>query len=242
MEIQIGDKFGNWTVRDISRNLKNRKLFCEVICKCGSLKSVYAYNLQKGISKECFTCSRKTSIETRSKNMLKVGDKINEWEIIETFKKENKTYAKGKCICGTVYEKRVSEFKNSKICNKCKGKKQTGIKRDNCRKGYKDISGTYWTALKIGAKARNHEFSITIEDAWELFLKQNKRCNLSDIPLKLGYHIDGEQTASLDRIDNNKGYIKNNIQWVHKNINKMKHAFLEDYFINLCKLVALKHP
>ena len=41
-------------------------------------------------------------------------------------------------------------------------------------------------------------------------------------------------TASLDRIDSKKGYIEGNIQWVHKDINRMKWAFNEDYFIKLC--------
>jgi len=238
MEIQIGNKFGNWTVKNISRNLKNRKLFCEVICKCGISKSVCSYNLQKGLSKECFNCSRKTSIENRRKNMLKVGDRINGWEIIETFKKDNKTYGKGKCICGSIHEKKISNFYHSKNCNKCRIEKYKGVKSIHCRKGYKDISGSYWSALKTGAKDRNYEFSITIEYAWELYLKQNKKCSLSDIPLKLGYLVDGEQTGSIDRIDNNKGYIEENVQWVHKDINKMKNAFSEEYFIELCKSVT----
>jgi len=48
---------------------------------------------------------------------------------------------------------------------------------------------------------------------------------------------EGRWTASLDRIDNNKGYIKGNVQWVLKDINKMKNIHTQDYFIELCKLV-----
>ena len=45
-------------------------------------------------------------------------------------------------------------------------------------------------------------------------------------------------TMSLDRIDNNKGYIEENVQWVHKDINMMKRIYSQDYFIYMCKLVA----
>ncbi len=45
-------------------------------------------------------------------------------------------------------------------------------------------------------------------------------------------------TASLDRIDSTKGYTLDNIQWIHKDLNKMKMNFANDYFIKTCKLVA----
>ena len=45
------------------------------------------------------------------------------------------------------------------------------------------------------------------------------------------------RTASLDRIDSNKGYTIDNVQWVHKDINKMKMDLEEDVFIDNCKLI-----
>jgi len=44
--------------------------------------------------------------------------------------------------------------------------------------------------------------------------------------------------ASLDRIDNSKGYHLNNVQWVHKDVNRMKWIFEQDYFIKLCNKVS----
>ena len=46
------------------------------------------------------------------------------------------------------------------------------------------------------------------------------------------------QTASVDRVDNTKGYVTTNIQWVHKDINYMKQEYPQDYFKQLCKLVT----
>ena len=45
-------------------------------------------------------------------------------------------------------------------------------------------------------------------------------------------------SASLDRIDNNIGYIEGNVQWVHKWINVMKGAMSNECFIFLCNKVA----
>ena len=42
---------------------------------------------------------------------------------------------------------------------------------------------------------------------------------------------DYDATASLDRIDSSKGYIKGNVQWVHKNINYMKQEMTNEEFL-----------
>lgn len=49
-----------------------------------------------------------------------------------------------------------------------------------------------------------------------------------------------EQTASLDRIDSSKGYIPGNVQWVHKDVNKMKLALSEKRLLELCTLIVQK--
>jgi hypothetical protein len=45
-------------------------------------------------------------------------------------------------------------------------------------------------------------------------------------------------TASLDRIDNSKGYIVGNVWWVHKDINTMKMDFPLEQFRSYCKRVS----
>ena len=52
--------------------------------------------------------------------------------------------------------------------------------------------------------------------------------------------IKNEQTASLDRIDNSKGYIVGNVQWVHKQVNFMKGTMEQKEFIKFCKLISSK--
>jgi hypothetical protein len=52
--------------------------------------------------------------------------------------------------------------------------------------------------------------------------------------------VKGKQkgTASLDRIDSLVGYIKGNVQWVHKDVNVSKMDFDESYFRQLCAAVT----
>ena len=90
------------------------------------------------------------------------------------------------------------------------------------------------------AKSRGIPFEITIEYGWELFLSQGRKCALSGVPLvfaeKVGKYTD--KTASLDRIDSRYGYIKGNVQWVHKDLNFMKHKHSTNTFVEWCRKVV----
>lgn len=76
---------------------------------------------------------------------------------------------------------------------------------------------------------------------WELFQKQNGKCRLSGRQIGFDQKVHRNTTASLDRIDSSIGYIAGNVQWVHKDINKMKMEFENDYFIEMCREVAAYH-
>lgn len=52
-------------------------------------------------------------------------------------------------------------------------------KRSHRWKGYEEIDGKYWNSLETAAKKRNIEFSISIEEAWDLFVQQNRECALT---------------------------------------------------------------
>jgi hypothetical protein len=81
------------------------------------------------------------------------------------------------------------------------------------------------------------DWGLTIEDASILLAQQDGRCALSGICLVTSGDFK-EITASIDRIDSSKGYTIDNVQLVHKDINMMKQAFEQSYFISLCQKVA----
>lgn len=114
-----------------------------------------------------------------------------------------------------------------------------------CWKGYGDLSGRVWGIIKANAKARNIKVSISIRYAWQIYKDQKGKCALTgvDIPLCVykeykGGYTKGLSAASLDRIDSSKGYIKGNLQWVHKDINKMKMNLKLQDFIKQCDMVS----
>jgi hypothetical protein len=146
------------------------------------------------------------------------------------------------CECGNIANILLTHLRqgNTKSCG-CD--KPIGNMHPNW-KGYGDISGDFWFNHIVrsarGLKGRRNpvELSITIEDSWNLFLMQDKKCALSGLKLTFPKsQKDKSYTASLDRIDSSKGYTIDNVQWVHKDINIMKNKYSQNYFINMCKLI-----
>lgn len=107
-------------------------------------------------------------------------------------------------------------------------------------RGYKEIGGKLWNGWKKAAKERGFSFDISIEYAYDLFIKQDRKCALTGLPLCFANAIskDVSRTASIDRIDSKQGYIIGNIQWVHKTINRIKWALDQSEFIHWCQLVT----
>ena len=93
--------------------------------------------------------------------------------------------------------------------------------------------------IEQSAKRRDLRLFVSIEFLWELYEQQERQCALSGLPIAFGrVHYPHETTASLDRIDSNLEYTPQNVQWVHKAINRLKHKLEQGYFIALCKAVA----
>ena len=119
-------------------------------------------------------------------------------------------------------------------------------KKSHNNKTFGEISGKYWSSLIKNAKKRNIKITATIEDAWEIFLEQNRKCFYTGLKIthkKYLKRINNKDTyslgtASLDRKNSDLGYTKENIQWVHKDVNYMKMSLNERYFVKLCKLIA----
>lgn len=171
--------------------------------------------------------------------MIHIGDKIERWTILAEGQKQGyRRVWKCRCDCGIEREVLDQNLRlgRSKSCG-C-------YSRDVVWTGHGKIPGTYWARLKADSNRRQRSipFDLTIEDAWSLFEKQSGRCALTGTEISFAettreYWAKGT-TASLDRIDSSSGYELGNVQWVHKDINKMKQNFPEERFIELCKMVV----
>ena len=124
--------------------------------------------------------------------------------------------------------------KNKSNCKTC------AYKASVSKKKYQGIPIGWFDIKKRRAAERGKEWDITIEYVWRIYIKQGRVCALSGLPLDFDTGSDNG-TVSIDRIKNEKGYVRRNIQLIHKDLNYMKYVYDQKYFIKMCKLVAEKH-
>ena len=175
-----------------------------------------------------------------------VGRKFGRLTVIEggTTTEKGK-YWKCLCECGNIrFYTRQNILKGTlKSCGcfkqECRGKQHKNWN------GVGEIGASVVCRIRATANRRNIPFSVDAKYLWEVFLKQNKKCVLSGLPLDFPVSSwdvkHGKGTASLDRINSSLGYVHDNVQWVHKDINMMKQQFSQNHFIDMCRLVSQKY-
>ena len=242
----VDQKFNRLTVIQRVDNNKHGKAQWMCQCDCGNITTVTTGGLTSGRISSC-GCSK--AIAHNFKDLT--GHKYGKLTVIKRAGiKQNGAKKNGtpntranwlcKCDCG----------KEATVCSKsllngnttsCKCTHSENLSKRNWR-GCGDLPQAYWLNVLHGAKIRNIEVNIYIKNAWHLFQSQRGKCALTGLPLvfkknskRLGIQ---EATASLDRIDSTKGYQIDNVQWVHKRIQKMKNNIPQDDFVKFCKLVA----
>lgn len=138
------------------------------------------------------------------------------------------------CFCGSIFETDTGDLTRKD------GKARISCGCLNWRKGtdspfwsgHGQLSLTYFNALRRSAEKRGIPFELSIEQAYNAFVSQQGICTLT------GRVIDLNTSASIDRIDSRRGYLTDNIQWLHKDINRLKSNWTQDEFIALCKEVT----
>ena len=167
-----------------------------------------------------------------------IGTKIGRLTILENvyLGGNGGSMVRVQCDCGKIYLASKKGVLTSKVtqCKEC----YCNSPKINNRRGVGELSGRYWGSVLCNARSRKIEVEITKEDAYDLFLKQNKRCALSGVEIWFDNYKERERTASLDRKDPCKSYILDNIQWVHKEINLMKQCLTNKELIIWCNLIS----
>lgn len=134
-----------------------------------------------------------------------------------------------------IKEKTVIEFYNDKkkiYKNSCGCNTPGGGIHHPLFQGFEEIPKSFMTSMIKNAKERFLEVHTSIEFLWALFIKQNRKCRFS------GYDLDftkgkNRGSASLDRIDSDKNYTEDNVQFVHKYINIMKSDHTDEEFLKI---------
>jgi len=193
---------------------KDNKYYCS--CKCGSEiaskhKSILIRVLKKGSCKKCFKFEKSKSTS-------------------DLYKNENDKWCKKCSSCGKEQcYTRKSHAQNS-INADYKCKKCSNSSKNKHIGDFQRVFNKY----KKQAISRNIFWNLTVEDLKNIY---TGKCELSNQNISISYK---NTTASLDRIDSKKDYTKDNIQWLHKDINMLKNKYEQSYFIQMCKLVANK--
>jgi hypothetical protein len=230
-EIIIGNNLGKLTI--VSTDYKvlrsgQRKGSVVAKCSCGNIVETLVDNILTSPNPMCKKCI------TLNKRCCKIGDRFDKLVIIDFVSSDGacKTLAFCKCDCGNEKTIRPDMLKKNKS-NDC------GCVLSPQWQGYGGLSLTYYSNVRRNASIRKIDISVSIEYLWSLFEKQNGLCALTGIPITLGRRFTKDlQSASLDRIDNNKGYVNGNVWWVHKDINSLKTDFSLQRFLELCSLVS----
>lgn len=160
-------------------------------------------------------------------------------------------------ICGNEFERTVGEVKrNAKIgrnvfcTRRCAGKynaknipmEKRGVwKHLNAANRYDEYSMFRVFMHRIVSKKKN--IDLTLQDLKEQWEKQNGICPytgwLLESPKNTGDKRSKKlNTASLDRIDSTKGYVKGNVEYVSLMAQFAKNDFSKQDLLNFCKAVA----
>lgn len=223
--IIVGKIINAWEVLELSHINNNYVKFWKCKCNCGTIKTIRDSDLKSDKSSKCRKCKGK---ETSERLLKDISDqKIGKWTILERIgvaKNSRTPLWRCRCSCGFITNVRASNLhsKSTKKCIKC------------CFISDEDMKKNYFRRISVGAKKRNIPFKISIKETFELFEKQNHLCSILRIPL---FFERNNITASLDRIDSSRGYMEDNIQWVHKVINVMKNKLSNMELINISKYI-----
>lgn len=231
IQVQPGQEFGRWTfLREVE---KERNTRVDVFrCVCGFERKTPIYNVVSGRSQGCSACAGDSA-----RISVAVGDRFGELTVLEELPSRGKRRVfLCHCTCGRDITRLLQDLRMGRDC--CRA---CAIERRQKHPTLRGLNGGRWYRLLYMARIRGLPVTISMEEAVLLFERQNGHCAISGLPLvfhRTSTSTDG--TASLDRIDSSKGYCVGNIQWVHKDVNRMKQDLPLDRFLELCSLIASK--
>lgn len=219
------------------------RYFWNCKCECGNTVKVWTSHLTREKKKSC-GCFHKPNLIGRRFIKGVVIDEVP----IDQRRQRNRQEWLLQCDCGNKYQAttvmltgKVSRRVTSCGCrSKLSGRFSHKFGHTKYKTGDK-IHPTHWNRIMIRAKKKGIHIDLTPDEAYSIFVEQNGKCKLSGVDISLGSrekYNPKEITASLDRIDSDGYYTKDNVQWVYKEINFMKYTLSQEQFIYLCKMVA----
>lgn len=138
------------------------------------------------------------------------------------------------------FRRKVNKNGFQTVCKTCKNNTPALIRR---RKIGNDtllkVLQERYRGLLHRSKLKKLKVDITVEDLINCWNIQNGICAISGIKMEHKiYSGKIDNNVSVDRIDSNLGYLKNNIQLVGSSINKMKSNLTMKDFVEICNNIV----
>lgn len=275
---EIGRRVGlaRETIRAIRRNLKTNRTrsYIDVTCpKCGKERTIRKDSLETNPEKYCRNCSKKEIKTTNNKYYMSVScPKCGEERVI------SKQYYKSRpiCLCRSCSKKgkpspmknvihkplekitvictmcgkqmimgRKSWIKGKKRCKACTAKTYGVLERGLATK--RELYGRY----KSRSKKRGIEFTLPLDMFVSLTSKSCYYCGAKPNNTTVNESGNGDYVNNgLDKVDNDKGYIENNVVPCCKICNYAKntmglnefYAWVDKIYNNLTNKGVLNEP
>ncbi len=214
MDPMINQKFSKWLVLSRVKD-RSRARFYLCQCECGREIEVGWQRLKRGTSTCCRWCSNiiksKISVEKNLPNFI--GKKFNKWTVLERIKDEsNKGFWKCQCECGSI-RNIISHGLSKGYTKQCRKCNQKNIGKMTRTHGMSRKIPEYGAWCNIKDRCCNPNCKnwkdyggrgISICKEWEYDFAKFIR----DMGFKPG------PKYSIERIDNEKGYSKENCKWI----------------------------
>jgi hypothetical protein len=222
----IGQKFGKLLIKgSIIKNSGTRKLLYQVcLCDCGKERMVQLGNLINGSVYACASCTIIQDI---------TGKRFGKILVIKSLGMDEKRNAKWECQCDC--GNRFTIFGSALI--------KAGVKSCGCVPrgpslpyGESYFNRVYSTYVR-SAKNRNLSFELSKDMFREIISKNCYYCNKPpEYREYSNYNKNGGIICNgIDRVDNNQGYVENNVVSCCEQCNRTKLNYTLDEFFTKIK-------
>jgi hypothetical protein len=209
-----GQRFGRLLVIDLAEKTKPKQVFWNCLCDCGKPKVVRAMCLTRGMTKSC-GCYNLECI--RGRHVSLAGERFG--RLVAKSKCDhiggNRIRYLCECDCGKTKEVDVKSLKNgmTRSCGCLRSETTSARVRTHGQSGINSKTPTYQSWCDMHKRTSNpnsadwHNYGargIKVCEEWDSF--ERFFADMGEKPLRL----------TLDRIDNNKGYSKDNCRWATK--------------------------
>ena len=199
--------------------------------KCHECKTEFYVTPSRLLKNKVHTCSRKCMGQLNSK---RYSQKIKCSCVVcgkELFYKKSRFKQIAKPTCSSACKRIVQSERN-----KGEGNPQS--------LGLSEVEKIFWDRVKncrLRAESKKIDFDIDYKFLMDLFEKQNGLCSYTNSPMKLtGSRENMHDVFSVDRIDSNRGYTRDNVTLCLNIVNRFKGDVDLEYFSKILNAIFKK--